>query len=110
MPHDLLEELVGESGLHPAIGRPMLDIIKAPKRVKVLEVVGESRLPTSGMVPGCPLATRVMEYLLARWRQRERGPINRPVPRVLRTWVNDSTGGELGNLPQQSTLIADVRL
>ncbi len=109
VPHDLVEELVDRSGLHPAIGRPMLNMICGPKRVKVLDIAGQERQPTSGLVPGCPMATFVMELLLHRWRSRVRGYGQARVPKILRTWVDDSTAGDLGKEQSVKICIRGLR-
>ena len=55
VPLDLLAELLRDSGVHPAIGGPMLCMARSRRRIKVLDAIGESRQPTSGLVPGCPM-------------------------------------------------------
>ena len=57
VPLDLLEELLRDSGVHPAIGGPKLCMARSKRRIKILDAIGESRLPSSGLVPGCPMAT-----------------------------------------------------
>ena len=66
---DLLEFLLAGSGMPPEVWRPMLDMASAPRRLKVMSAVGEWRIPTCGMIPGCPAATRVKNLLLERWRR-----------------------------------------
>ena len=61
---DLLEFLLAGSGMPQEAWRPMLDMAKAPRRLKVMTAVGEWREPTCGMIPGCPAATRIMSFLL----------------------------------------------
>jgi hypothetical protein len=68
VPLDLLEELLKDSGIHPAIGRPMLCMARSARRIKVLDVIGSSQLPWCGLVPGCPMATIVEGLLMHRWR------------------------------------------
>ena len=67
VPLDLLAELLRDSGVHPAIGGPMLCMARSRRRIKVLDAIGESRQPTSGLVPGCPMATFVEGLLMLRW-------------------------------------------
>ena len=75
---ELLEFLLGGSGLAAEIWRPMLDMARAPRRVKVLQAVGGWKSPTSGMLPGCPGATFVMGLLLERWRRGTKQPASQP--------------------------------
>ncbi len=95
---ELLEFLLAGSGLPAEIWRPMLDMARAPRRIKVLQAVGDWRLPTSGMLPGCPGATFVMCLLLERWR---RGTSAASLTVRVRCWVDDSTAtgkGRTGGL------------
>ena len=66
---DLLEFLLCGSGLPAEVWRPMLDMAKARRRIKVMQAVGGWQQPTSGMLPGCPGATFVMSIVLERWRR-----------------------------------------
>ena len=81
VPLDLLEELLRDSGVHPAIGGPMLCMARSRRRIKVLDAIGESRQPTSGLVPGCPMATFVEGLLMLRWRLY----VSAPLP--MATWA-----------------------
>ena len=65
---DLLEYLYQGSGLPAEVWKPMLDMAKAPRRIKVMQAVGPWWQPSSGMLPGCPGATFVQSFLLG---QRE---------------------------------------
>ncbi len=85
---NLLEFLLCGSGLPAEVWRPMLDMAKAPRRLKVMQAVGEWRQPTSGMLPGCPGATFVMSLLLERWR---RGTGAASPTTSVRCWADDST-------------------
>ena len=109
-PLELIEELVRTSGMHPAIGGPMLHMAQGWRRVKVLDIIGDAREPTSGLVPGCSLATFIMGTLLDRWRQgvRSEPPVLR-VPRIIRTWVDDSTCGDIGAEQSAVTCIRGLR-
>ena len=88
---------------------------RSRRRIKVLDAIGESRQPTSGFVPGCPMATFVEGLLMLRWRLYVSGPLPRLLgrvgpapggvqppaaarrkPRILRCWVDDSTAGDIG--------------
>ena len=66
---DLLEFLLAGSGLLQEVWRPMMDMAKAPRRLKVMTAVGDWQEPTCGFTPGCPGATRIMDLLLERWRR-----------------------------------------
>ena len=83
----------------------MLDMAKVPRRLKVMQAVGEWRQPTSGMLPGCPGATFVMSLLLERWR-RGTGAAS-PTTRV-RCWVDGSTASGKGCTDGLGTLVAAV--
>ena len=48
VPLNLLAVLLRDSGIHPAIGRPMLCMARSARRIKVLDVIGSSRLPWCG--------------------------------------------------------------
>ena len=110
IPLMVIEELVRTSGLAPEIGRPMLDMARGPRRIKVLDVVGELRDPESGLVPGCPMATYVMSLLLLRWRQgvAANAPVGRQ-PAILRCWVDDSTAGDTGESRSVVTVVSGLR-
>ena len=90
---DLLAFLLAGSGMPPEVWRPMLDMAKAPRRLKVMSAVGEWREPTCGMNPGCPAATRIMSFLLERWR---RGLTTAVPAAIVRCWVDDSTAAGQG--------------
>ena len=95
---DLLDFLLAGSGVPQEVRRPIMDMAKAPRRLKVLNAVGEWQLPTSGMLPGCPTATRIQSLVLERWR---RGVRTGCPSAMLRCWVDDSTAagrGETGGL------------
>ena len=77
VPLDLLAELLRDSGIHPAIGGPMLCMARSARRIKVLDVIGSSKLPWCGLVPGCPMATIVEGLLMLRWRVMVAGGIPR---------------------------------
>jgi hypothetical protein len=36
---------------------PMLDMYRAPRQVRIMDTYGELKVPTHGLVPGCPAAT-----------------------------------------------------
>jgi hypothetical protein len=103
---DLLEHLYSNSGLPTEVWRPMLDMAKAPRRLKVMQAVGEWGEPTSGIPPGCPAATFVMSFLLERWRRftAAAGPTTR-----VRCWVDDSTAEARGSTEGLATLVAATR-
>ncbi len=61
---DLLEFLLEGSGLPSQVWRPMLDMSRAPRRLKVMTAVGAWGDPTAGIVPGCPAATFIMSLVL----------------------------------------------
>jgi hypothetical protein len=110
----------------------MLFMAKSARRIKVFDAIGGSRLPTSGLIPGCPMATFVEGLLLLRWRLMVCAPIPRappmPVvlggmnrvpgvpepmgrrkPRILRCWVDDSTAGDLGTEESITTVVRGLR-
>jgi hypothetical protein len=65
-----------------------MGMAKGPRRLKVMTAVGEWRMPTCGLIPGCPAATRTMILLLERWRHG----LTMCCPTALvRCWVDDST-------------------
>jgi hypothetical protein len=66
---DLLEFLLEGSGMPRAVWKPMADMARAPRRLKVMTAVGDWREPTCRFIPGCPAATFVMDLLLERWRR-----------------------------------------
>ena len=103
---ELLEFLLAGSGLAAEIWRPMLDMARAPRRVKVMQAVGGWRSPTSGMLPGCPGATFVMGLLLERWR---RGTKAASLTAKIRCWVDDSTAEGKGCTGGLAVLVAAVR-
>ncbi len=131
VPLDLLEELLNDSGIHPAISRPMLCMARSSRRIKVLDVIGSSKIPWCGLVPGCPMATIVEGLLMLRWRvmvvqgiPRSPTMVNhalvvvppavRPqhrkrVPLILRCWVDDSTAGDLGTEESVTTIVKGLR-
>ena len=131
VPLDLLAELLRDSGIHPAIGRPTLCVARSARRIKVLDVIGSSRLPWCGLVPGCPMATIVEGLLMLRWRVMVVGEIPRALPMparfreadlpaagpqlmgrkplILRCWVDDSTAGDLGTEESITTVVRGVR-
>ena len=99
---DLLDHLLSCSGLPAEVWRPMLNMARAPRRLKVMSAVGEWHDPTSGMLPGCPAATFVMSLLLERWR-RSTGAAWQTTQ--VRYWVDDSmasAGGSTAGLPQRA--------
>ncbi len=51
---DLLEFLLEGSGLPRKVWRPMLEMARAPRRLKVMTALGAWGGPTVGIVPGCP--------------------------------------------------------
>ena len=59
---DFLEFLLAGSGMPPEVWRPIMDMAKAPRRLKVLSAVGEWRDPMCGLVPGCATATRIVSF------------------------------------------------
>ena len=103
---ELLEFLLAGSGLPAEIWRPMLDMARAPRRIKVLQAVGDWRQPNSGMLPGCPGATFVMSLLLVRWR---RGTRAASLTARVRCWVDDSTASGKGCTGGLALLVAAVR-
>ncbi len=110
VPLEVLEELVRNSGMAAAIGEPMLDMARGPRRIKVLDVVGSLRQPSSGLIPGCPMATFVMSLLLLRWRQGVEAPVGGGLrPRLVRCWVDDSTAGDVGTQESVTTVIKGLR-
>ena len=126
VPLDLLAELLRDSGVHPSIGGPMLCMARSRRRIKVLDAIGEARQPTSGLVPGCPMATFVEGLLMLRWRLFAGGPVPRLLgnagqapgggqapprrkPRVLRCWVDDSTTGDIGTEASAVTVVRGLR-
>ena len=130
VPLDLLEELLRDSGIHPAIGKPMLCMARSARRIKVLDVIGSSKVPWCGLVPGCPMATIVEGLLMLRWRVMVTGGIPRAPslavrvlvvappaavlprrgrkPLILRCWVDDSTAGDLGTEESITTVVNGV--
>jgi hypothetical protein len=136
VPLTLLEELLSDSGIHPALGKPMLCMARSARRIKeVLDVIGVSKLPWCGLVPGCPMATIVEGLLMLRWRVMVAGEIPRaplmlpPLPAlgsvsdppadepqrrgrkplILRCWVDDSTAGDLGTENSIVTVVKGLR-
>ena len=93
---DLLEHLYSRSGLPEEVWKPMLDMAKAPRRIKVMQAVGPWWEPLSGMLPGCPGATFVQSFLLERWRRFTAAAS--PSTQV-RCWVDDSTAQARGPEP-----------
>jgi hypothetical protein len=90
---DLLDFLLAGSGLPQEVWRPMMDMAKAPRRLKVMTAAGEWRTPSCGLIPGCPAATRIMSLLLERWR---RGITTCCPTALVRCWVDDSTAAGRG--------------
>ena len=103
---DLLEHLYSRSGLPAEVWKPMLDMAKAPRRIKVMQAVGPWWLPSSGMLPGCPGATFVQSFLLERWRRFTSAAA--PSTQV-RCWVDDSTAQASGATEGLATLVAATR-
>ena len=103
---DLLEFLLCGSGLLAEVWRPMLDMARARRRIKVMQAVGGWQEPTSGMLPGCPGATFVMSIVLERWR-RDTAAAS-PTTKV-RCWVDDSTASGKGETNGLATLVVAVR-
>ena len=103
---DLLEFLLAGSGVPPEVWRPIVDMAKAPRRLKILTAVGEWRKPTSGLVPGCPAATRIQSLVLERWRRA----LGSGCPRaLLRCWVDDSTAAGRGEAQGLAVWIGATR-
>jgi hypothetical protein len=103
---DLLEYLLAGSGVPPEVWRPVVDMAKAPRRLKVLTAVGEWRTPTSGMVPGCPAATGIQSLVLERWRRA----VSTGCPgAMLRCWVDDSTAAGRGEAQGLAVWIGATR-
>ena len=51
VPLAILAELLQDSGVHPAIGGPMLCMARSARRIKVIDAIGGSRLPWSACCP-----------------------------------------------------------
>ena len=104
---------------------------RSARRIKVLDVIGSSKLPWCGLVPGCPMATIVEGLLMLRWRVIVVGEIPRALtmparfqevappaagpqrrgrkPLILRCWVDDSTAGDLGTEESITTVVRGLR-
>ena len=46
---------------------PMLDMYKAPRQVRIMDTYGELKVPTHGLVPGCPAARFWMAICTYPW-------------------------------------------
>ena len=103
VPLDLLAELLRDSGVHPSIGGPMLCMARSRRRIKVLDAIGEARHPTSGLVPGCPMATFMEGLLMLRWRLFVGGPL----PRLLVN-LGQAPGGLLASTSEKKAARAAV--
>ena len=102
----LLEYLLSRSGIPDRVWKPMLSMATAPRRIKVLNAVGEWQVPTSGIIPGCPGATFIMCYVLERWRRFTTAV----GPRTwARSWVDDTTAAGKGIIAGLATMVASTR-
>ena len=101
-----LQYLLRRCELPDVIWKPMLNMARAPRRIKVLHAVGEWDDHTSGMLPGCPAATFVMTIVLERWR---RFTIAVGPSTWVRSWVDDTTAAGRGSTARLATLVASTR-
>ena len=80
--------LLDRAGVPPWLSRPALSAYRAPRRVRVGQVLGDPWAPTSGMLPGCALAALFLSVLTLPWLRRT-GEISDRLRR--RVYVDDLT-------------------
>ena len=54
---DFLRKVAEAARMPKWLVAPMLDMYKAPRQVRIMDTYGELKVPTHGIVPGCPAAT-----------------------------------------------------
>ncbi len=102
---DMLEHMARQARLPEWLWRPMLNMYRAPRMVKMGSTVGEWRYPTHGLVPGCPAATFWMALATYPWIRAMRSLESQ---RTVRGWVDDLTAYVSGREEAKALVTAGV--